>query len=278
MDNKNWTVEETKRLFDAIASAQKEGKGLKAVFYNISRATGRKPNSVRNFYYAHLKAMSLVPGLSKELGIQALPTRPQFVTFERDEIESLIREVLIRQAQGESVRAITTALAGGDHSLMLRYQNKYRSIIFNKKKQAEEIMRRLRAEKITYFNPYSRSVVENGQETAIDSGSVLDNLRTITNALGDEAVNALFSGLARLAYLAAAGNADDSELMRQKDREIEILKAELSSAGRSLLPKTDASAERLRNVNRHFLQKPDKDKIQSLGEYVSELGKILAAQ
>lgn len=40
--------------------------------------------------------------------------------------------------------------------------------------------------------------------------------------------------------------------------------------------KFDSNLEQLREVNKMFLTKADNDKIKSLGEYVSELGKILA--
>lgn len=280
MENRNWTVEETKKLFGAVAAAQAEGKGLKNVFYSIANQTGKKPNSVRNFYYAHMKALSLVPKLSTELGIKAVPSRPEFKTFAKKEIESLIRNVLIRQAKGESVRKITTALAQGDKCLMLRYQNKYRSIIFHQKRQAEEIMKKLREEKLTYFNPYTKAVIKNGEDYIPESDSMLDNLRTITNSLGDAGVSGLFTGLARLAYLAAQNSEmSETEILREKDKEIMRLQQELvtlkSNGGITLLS-SNTGTEKLKDANKSFLQKPDKDKLKSLGDYVSELGKILA--
>lgn len=280
MENRNWTVEETKKLFSAVTAAQAEGKGLKSVFYSIANETGKKPNSVRNFYYAHMKALSLVPRLSTELGIKAVPSRPEFKTFSKTEIDALIRNVLIKQARGESVRKITTALAQGDKSLMLRYQNKYRSIIFHQKRQAEDIMKKLREEKQTYFNPYTKAIIKNGEDFVPECDSMLDNLRTITNSLGDAGVSGLFTGLARLAYLAAQNTeVSETDMLREKDREIIRLQQEINimkSHGSFTLPSINFGAEKLKDANKSFLQKPDRDKLKSLGDYVSELGKILA--
>lgn len=43
----------------------------------------------------------------------------------------LLETVLHGQAQGMSVRSITMQMGGGDKKAMLRYQNKYRSLVKN---------------------------------------------------------------------------------------------------------------------------------------------------
>ena len=152
----NWTVEEMKRLFSLAEQTRREGKGLKAAFEVCARETGRRPNSIRNYYYAQSKALSLLPEYSKKLGIKRVNgVKAEFELFKEDELMKLIREILVRQASGESVRAITISMSGGDKSRMLRLQNKYRSVIFNKKPYVDALMRDMRREGLTFFNPYS---------------------------------------------------------------------------------------------------------------------------
>jgi hypothetical protein len=206
-NNGGWTVEEMKRLFKLCEDAGRLGKGLKSAFDAVAAETGRKPNSVRNYYYAQVKTLSLLPEFSRQLGINLrTATKDAFVLFGSDEIRNLTREILTRQGGGESVRAITADMSGGDKRLMLRLQNKYRSTVAHKKPLVTEIMRTLRAEKKTYFNPYTKTVAAGGTENGD------------TNAADN--INALF--------------------------------------------------------RRFFDAKNERDKIDSLGRYMSELAKVLA--
>jgi hypothetical protein len=286
-----WTVEETKRLFDLCAKARKEGKGLKTAFETVAKEVGRKPNSVRNYYYAHLKTLNLMPEMSQKLGIKVLPSKTtSFKTFNEDEIVELVRHILIEQGKGKSVRSITTDMAKGDKSLMLRLQNKYRSVVFRQRKKTESIMKQLRAQKITFFNPYTKSIVADGVEEPMDDYALFSNLKTITASLDDEQVKDLFKGLARLVQMATSNSGDDQafdiKMLELKKREDEAKKlAEENTALRQTIEqlkleltekKLDSNLEQLREINKTFLTKADNDKIKSLGEYVSELGKILA--
>ena len=286
-----WTVEETKRLFDLCERARKEGKGLKTAFETIAKEVGRKPNSVRNYYYAHLKTLNLMPEMSQKLGIKVLPAKTtSFKTFAESEITDLVRFILIEQGKGKSVRSITIEMSEGDKSLMLRLQNKYRSVVFRQRKKTESIMRALRSQKTTFYNPYTKSVVTEGIEEPMDDYALFSNLKTITASLEDEQVKDLFKGLARLVQMATSGGDDDQKIdvkvpeIKKKEIENERIMEE-NKALKSMLEKMrmelterklDSNLEQLREVNKMFLTKADNDKIKSLGEYVSELGKILA--
>ena len=161
----NWTVQEMKRLFALCSEAQKQNKGLKTAFETIAKETNRKPNSVRNYYYAQVKTLSLLPEYGRTLGISAVKhQKSSFALFGGAEIKALIKDILIRQSSGESVRAITTDMAKGDKSKMLRLQNKYRSVIFHKKDYVRDIMKEMRDEGVTFMNPYTRRVAIRGAE------------------------------------------------------------------------------------------------------------------
>ena len=106
-------------LWQEIRSAAESGAPLRGVFERMGKTLGRKPNSVRNYYYMQLRAQA---------GDEMRRAAP-FELFTEEEVHHLLREILTARGQGKSVRACVTELAGGDRARMLRYQNKYRSIL-----------------------------------------------------------------------------------------------------------------------------------------------------
>ena len=130
-----WKEEESRLLFDAVRAAAEDGRSLREVFQEVGGQLKRKPNSIRNYYYARIRE---TPELS---------TRPApFRAFTPKELHTLLREVLMGRGQGESVRACVTRLSGGDRSQMLRMQNKYRSILKNRPELLMETAAELRQE------------------------------------------------------------------------------------------------------------------------------------
>lgn len=122
LSHNGWTEEETRKLWQEIEAASESGAPLRGVFERMGAALGRKPNSVRNYYYMRLR----------DRGDDTLRRAQPFETFTEEEIHDLLRRILTARAQGQSVRSCVTALAGGDRTKMLRYQNKYRSILRKK--------------------------------------------------------------------------------------------------------------------------------------------------
>ncbi len=131
-----WTQEENDLLWKEIQAAADSGAPLRGVFEKTGQALGRKPNSVRNYYYMHIKDQS-----GRELR-RASP----FEAFTPEEIHGLLRHVLIFRGQGRSVRAAVMDLSGGDRARMLRYQNKYRSILRKKPSMIMDVMEELQKE------------------------------------------------------------------------------------------------------------------------------------
>lgn len=117
-----WQAEETERLRQEIQHAAESREPLRSVFERMGQEFSRKPNSVRNYYYIQLR------GQNRETMRRAAP----FETFTPEEVHHLVREVLIARGRGESVRACVMRMAQGDHSRMLRLQNKYRSVLSKK--------------------------------------------------------------------------------------------------------------------------------------------------
>ncbi len=196
-----WQQREIDALRLRIDEAAKSGESLRSVFDHLAQELGRKPNSIRNFYYAQVRAQS------EETMGRALP----FETFSADEVEKLIESVLTARAQGMSVRACVRRLASGDRTLMLRYQNKYRSTVRTRPELVRKVMNRLASEGIPFVSPYAC------QDAAAEDA--LPRLQQQAQASGDEQLGQLFSSLDHLLALALAPKAPpDSDVQRRADR------------------------------------------------------------
>lgn len=141
-----WSEEENRLLWETADEAQQQGLPLKQVFEQIARQTGRRPNSIRNYYYAQVRQREGIPA----------PT-PRFVPFAEGEVETLVEQVLRARAGGQSVRACLQEMSGGNHSLMLRYQNKYRSVLKNRPELIARLTEKLNAEGIECEMPEVRT-------------------------------------------------------------------------------------------------------------------------
>lgn len=137
-----WSAAEDKLLWETADEAQQQGLPLKAVFERIAQMTGRRPNSIRNYYYAQARQRE---GAGEH--------KPRFVPFQEEEVEQLLETVLRDKAQGMSVRSCLSRLSGGDRSLMLRYQNKYRAVIKNRPDLVEKAVEKLQAEGVDCAPP-----------------------------------------------------------------------------------------------------------------------------
>ena len=130
-----WREDEIALLLQSVKDGMENGRPLRDVFAETAQKLHRKPNSIRNFYYARLRETP-----------SADMRNTAFRTFTMEEQYDLLRNVLIARGKGESVRACVTRMAGGDREKMLRYQNKYRSILKNHPDMLEAVATRLRAE------------------------------------------------------------------------------------------------------------------------------------
>ena len=140
-----WTQQEDRLLLSAAQSARQDGRALRSVFEEVAAQTGRKPNSIRNYYYERIKQGDVEGELCRSAA---------FVPFERDEVRAMLRTILAQRAKGISVRSCTLAMGNGDTRSMLRYQNKYRSVIKKDPALVREVMAELTSEGIAAFDPY----------------------------------------------------------------------------------------------------------------------------
>ena len=166
MEN-NWTINQTKELFELVNQAVSDGVGLKSAFQKMSVSCGRSLNSVRNYYYSQLKMFELVPTLALDLGITVVKSaREQFELFKENEIDELMRGVLVGKANGVSVRS-TIAKMSSSPKEALRLQNKYRSMIAHHKNKVTAIMNELSSQSIRYYNPYTKQINDGTQKSGL---------------------------------------------------------------------------------------------------------------
>lgn len=174
----NWTINETRKLFELCDKARTEGTSLSAAFRTMAKSTGRSTNSVRNFYYSQSKTFDLVPEVAQKLGIKTVRSkREAFVPFEQNEIDSLIESILIAKGNGKSVRSCIFSLAGGDEKNALRLQNKYRSVLRTHRDRVENVMKKLDAKKVKYFDPYKKEKRSDNFERLTEYISALDEAK-----------------------------------------------------------------------------------------------------
>lgn len=177
-----WSKYEIELLVSEAKTARENGKPLCRVFADVALLTGRKPNSVRNRYYAVAKDDPTL--LSKPLN--------SIRHFSSEEHFELIKQMLIGITNGESVRGCALRLGNGDRSMMLRYQNKYRTTLQKQKELILEICGELRSEGIDVSDPYANSN-EAKRQTARISETV-----KLVSALTKDELEQLISNLTEI--------------------------------------------------------------------------------
>ena len=183
-----WHDEETRLLFDTVREANADGLPLREAFARVGERLGRKPNSIRNYYYARVREEP-----------EEAPRKAGFSPFTEEELRWLLRAVLLARAEGDSVRACVTRLAEGDKRRMLRYQNKYRSVLKGRPELLEGIAEELRAEGLPC--PEGASVAPNPERRL--HGLYQSALR-LSLQTGDRTLEMMLQGLNALLEKAAA--------------------------------------------------------------------------
>ena len=156
-----WTQQEDRLLLSAAQSARQDGRALRSVCEDVAAQTGRKPNSIRNYYYERIKQGDVEGELCRGAA---------FVPFERDEVRAMLRTILAQRAKGVSVRSCTLAMGNGDTRSMLRYQNKYRAVLKTRPEYVKKLVERLRAEGVDCSAPEVNRRVRQSAEAATAEG------------------------------------------------------------------------------------------------------------
>lgn len=261
-----WSGAEESLLFRQIEKGRAENLPLKSIFEQVAAATGRKPNSVRNYYYARVKEQDLK---DKALHVGA------FVPFDEAEIRTLLRTVLSAQANGISVRACTLSMGEGDNKAMLRFQNKYRSLLKTRPQLVKEVAAELEKEGVS-FDPYSESRPSRAgrprKGETVDAGELGRALMQVEGLDASALLSEIYSlasaakGMRRIEQENAAireSNASLKERIRKQDAELNAQQERF----RTLL----GMYRRLLRVNREFLGMSNIAGMSALSGYVRDL-------
>ena len=250
-----WSAEETSLLWETAGEALKSGLPLKQVFERIAEKTGRRPNSIRNYYYAQARAR-------EDEGRRLM----RFVPFTEEEVRSLVETVLRHKAQGQSVRACLQALSGGDHALMLRYQNKYRAILRTRPALIAELVEKLRAEGVECPPPQIR------ERAAARGGNALDQLMAGAKERGDPELLRACGVFARLICGGQSGN-EQAQLDRMAVR-LDLYRLALTDQTRALHSFCE-TADELAGVIRDFLIADRNERADRLDAFCDQLSERL---
>ncbi len=217
-----WSQSETELLLSEVRKAESEGSPLKTVFDKVAMITGRKPNSIRNYYYMKIRQ-------SQELDIKI----SSFIPFTQQEVKDLMIHTLTRQYAGKSVRSIMLEMAGGDKKNMLRYQNKYRSTIKNSPEYVNAIIEELKEQNIPCYNPYEKSAPESNLSKKSSDGKkdiigIISDIAEDLNSTGQDA-KVLLRSIGSLAKIAS-----DKVKLGLKDTDYEQLKKNLEHSYQSI--------------------------------------------
>lgn len=268
-----WKPEEDELLWKEVEYARQQGKPLKSVFDSVAAQTGRKPNSIRNYYYARRKDEG-----------EASMHNPAFIPFTAQEIWNLLENVLTDQAKGISVRACTLRLGEGDNKAMLRYQNKYRSLIKTNPALVKRVVEQLRESGQATFDPYEAQ--NNKRKRARRAGysaDTLDEAITMLSSIEGLDLNGFVSGLKTLSSYAIAVQENERNALEMENLDDEERAARIRVENESLKRQVIAQKERfgallslfqrLVKVNREFLGLNSVIKVSNLSSYIRELSR-----
>jgi len=184
-----WSEQEDNLLWETASEAQKNATPLKQVFDEIARKTGRKPNSIRNYYYAQAQKR------------EGTAHTQRFIPFDEEEVYALVERVLRARAEGRSVRSCLTELAQGDHRLMLRYQNKYRSVLKTRPDLVEQVLEMLDKEGVNCR-------VMTREKNIVSMEEAAGQLRRVGRDSGDGEISQMCETICRLIAGGGRENAD----------------------------------------------------------------------
>ena len=135
---------ETKKLIEFIK--KRKGESLTKLFSDFSALSGKSKGTVRNMYYAIVKKSNN----DQEFCIKnfdGIPLKVQKIDkFCIQDEKSLVKQIIIGVNENRSVRSVIDTLSGGDATLALRYQNKYRNLCTRYPEAVKEILAELNAE------------------------------------------------------------------------------------------------------------------------------------
>jgi hypothetical protein len=197
-----WKDKEVKKLFDCIERVKRNGGVLLDGFREFAKRTNRKTNSVRNYYYLEIENLKRDLKRAERLGINiGLHSVQRPDKFSSGQTETLVTEILRLKCLGYSVRKACLKLADNSAERMLRYQNKFRSVLKKNKELYNKCLENLK--KSGLLNQKNEKIIKNEDK---NKGNVVYMKKQDEKKLTDEDIKNLFLGLVRLVKRNAVEN------------------------------------------------------------------------
>ncbi len=271
---------------EEVGKAKESRVPIIRAFEEIARRSGLKSNTIRNYYYRYLHANEEMMQVdTKNTGGESGKEEDIGRPFTDAETRGLMREMLIAQGRGESVRGCANRLGNGNKRMLIRYQNKYRSIIAREPEYVEGIIRELEKEGISSFNPYisrklSKARRESAESPAQESGGQLVDWisQFVSNIHNTQVVSLqnLIKGLLDLSSL-AVGNQSQVSSMEKHNQEMQSLNNRILILESSLNQERNENQEiqsklhELMDINKAYIELSDERKLTELNGYLSRL-------
>ena len=271
-----WKDEEIKQLFDIVEKNRKENKSLLSAFSEYAKLSGRKRNSIRNYYYQELSELQKNKSRANNLNINIKNhIVNESVLFSTDETREIISNILKLNSEGYSIRKACLKLANNNVELMVRYQNKYRSVLKSNPELINEITKELNIKnkvmETTKSNSPNNLIYFKKQEPKV---------------ISEKDINSLFLGLIKLVKKSAAESVE-KKLISELDFANSTLRktlVKLSKTEQDLKEMTTSfenikiEDEKLRLENAYlrseianFMNKPKPQKQKTLSSFISEI-------
>ena len=278
-----WSREEELLLKKEAEQANQEKRPIKTVFQKVAQLTGRKPNSVRNYYYARMKLEG--------------KHSPAFELFSQEEIRSMLVQILSSQAKGISVRACTLQMGNGDNKAMLRYQNKYRSVVKNNPALVREVIASMKAQGLPVYDPYVlkekepcsgelpdmiSGIVKNAQQSDVDVTMLFEGLFHLSQAAkqGRQVVKKVGKQESELQFLRQENTALEQKIQELEEKLEESqdsaeIRMNLVDSNRENLSRLLGMFRQLVRVNKEFLCQNAVIKVSNLSDYIAALSRAM---
>ena len=273
-----WKDDEIIKLFNVVEKNKKENKSLLTAFSEYAKMSGRKRNSVRNYYYQELSELQNNKNRALKLGINIKNhIVNESMLFSSKETKEILTKIIKLNSEGYSIRKACLTLANNDVNMMVRYQNKYRSVLKTNPKLIEDIKKDL--------NITSTSTLKENFEKA-DCNNLIYFKKQEPKVVSEKDINALFLGLIKLVKKSAAESVE-KKLISELDFANSTLRKTLVK-----LSKTEQDLKDIEKLNENFkidneklrlenaylrseianlLNKPKQQKQKTLSEFISEI-------
>ena len=229
-----WKDSQVVELFRFVEQGKSQNVCLTKLFESYAKKSGRMPNSVRNYYYNELENLLSNEKRAKKLGIDVnLHQKNNSKEFSCEETKDLVISILKNTAKGMSVRKACLSLADGDINLMVRYQNKFRSVVVKDKELYDSCVKEIYGQTEKFDTKPKNNNMPNN----------VVKFKQRQQFLTDSDINSLFLGLVKLVKKQAGEEMN-------KDLKLENKKA--NSMLRKTLVELSEKENEIKNLRKNF--------------------------